>query len=236
MLKFRLFYDKDKEQDWLNEMCNKGWAMESFFAGLFTFKPCKPGEYIYQVDILRSFDGKNYKEFMQDMNIEIVQQWVKWIVLRKKKSDGPFELYNDDASKIEHYTNIRNFFKVFAIITIILMSTWMYIMIRFGDMSLLFPILLFAVLIILFIRQAVRSNIKILQLKGLYSDKHGRTPFSPLLIVGLLLNSLVIIARRIWEEFFADGIGNTISIVVTSIALVLMLVGVFMQVRMIHKK
>jgi len=236
MVKFRLFYDRDKEQEWLNEMCGKGWAMESFFAGFFTFKPCKPGEYIYQVDMLRSFDGKNYKEFMQDMNVEIVQQWVSWVLLRKKKADGPFELYTDDASKIEHYTRIRNFFKVFAIITIILMSTWMFIMLRFGDISLLFPIILFAVLLILFIRQAVRSNIKILKLKGLYLDKHGKAPFSLLLVAGMLLNSLVLIVRRIWEEFFADGTGHTISLVITSIALLLMLGGVFLQVRKMHKK
>ena len=236
MLKFRLFYDKDKEQEWLNEMCDKGWAMERFFAGFFTFKPCEPGEYIYQVDMLKSFDGKNYKEFMKDMNIEPVQQWVSWIVLRKKKADGPFELYTDEASLIEHYTRIRLFFKMFTIVTIILTMIWSYIMLRYDDMTLLVPILLFALLLILFIRQAVRSNIKILKMKGLYSEKHKGMPFSPLLIAGLLLNSFNIIARWIWEDVFSAGAGHTISTTITAIALVLMVVGVILQVRKMHRK
>ena len=51
MKRFRMYYDKDAEEVWLNEMCQKGWAMTSFFAGLYTFAPCQPGEYIYQIDM-----------------------------------------------------------------------------------------------------------------------------------------------------------------------------------------
>ena len=33
MIKFKLYFDKDKETQWLNEMSQKGWAMTGFFAG-----------------------------------------------------------------------------------------------------------------------------------------------------------------------------------------------------------
>ena len=33
MIRFRLYYDKDKETEWLNEMAADGWALKSFFAG-----------------------------------------------------------------------------------------------------------------------------------------------------------------------------------------------------------
>ena len=33
MIRFRLYFDKDAETKWLNEMAEQGWAMKSFFAG-----------------------------------------------------------------------------------------------------------------------------------------------------------------------------------------------------------
>ena len=51
MKKFRLHFDKDKEERWLDEMSQKGWAMVEYFAGIYVFVPCKPGAYTYRVDI-----------------------------------------------------------------------------------------------------------------------------------------------------------------------------------------
>lgn len=50
MIKFRLYYDKDKETEWLNGLANEGWAMKGFFAGFYSFEPCEKGEYTYQID------------------------------------------------------------------------------------------------------------------------------------------------------------------------------------------
>ena len=50
MIRFRLYFDKDKETAWLNEMSRRGWAMNGFFAGFYRFEKCDPGEYIYQID------------------------------------------------------------------------------------------------------------------------------------------------------------------------------------------
>lgn len=44
MKQFRLMFDKDREIEYLNEMCAKGWALKRFKYGLYTFEPCKPGE------------------------------------------------------------------------------------------------------------------------------------------------------------------------------------------------
>ena len=51
MTKFRLYFDKDKETVWLNELAAKGYALISFFAGFYTFEKTEPGEYIYQIDL-----------------------------------------------------------------------------------------------------------------------------------------------------------------------------------------
>ena len=51
MIRFRLYFDKDKETAWLNEMAAQGWAVKSFFAGFFQFEACEKGEYVYQIDL-----------------------------------------------------------------------------------------------------------------------------------------------------------------------------------------
>ena len=52
MIRWKFTFDKDEEQDWLNEYARQGWAMTRFCVGVVTFAPCQPGEYIYQIDLL----------------------------------------------------------------------------------------------------------------------------------------------------------------------------------------
>ena len=113
--KFRLLFDKDVEQDWLNELCRQGWAFKKFFAGVYTFESCQPGEYIYQVDLLpgggfQASDPDGYMEFMEETGVEVVSRWFRWIILRKRTEDGPFEIYTDVDSQIQMYARIRNMF------------------------------------------------------------------------------------------------------------------------------
>ena len=149
MVKFRLYYDKDKEQDWLMEMVNRGWAVEKFFLGFYSFVPCEPGEYIYQIDLLSSWENghMDYKEFLSENNVEIVFQWFFWIVLRKKSSDGEFILYTDNESKIEQYSRIRKMFVICGIIELICMLIELNSAIQlrntfYGMMTVLFVIIL----------------------------------------------------------------------------------------------
>lgn len=121
MLKFKLYYDKDEEEAWLNEMCLNGWAFKKFFLGFYTFEKCEPGEYNYQIDLLDSWNGEkdDYSAFMKDTGVEVISQWWRWVYLQKKASDGPFEMYTDVESKITQYNKIKNFFKVALVIEVI---------------------------------------------------------------------------------------------------------------------
>lgn len=121
MLKFKLFYDKDAEEDWLRTMSLKGWAFKKFFLGFYTFEPCKPGEYNYQIDLLDNWSGNraDYTPFMEDLGVEVIGQWWRWVYLRKKAIDGPFEMYTDSQSKIELYAKIKNFFMIALAIEIV---------------------------------------------------------------------------------------------------------------------
>lgn len=71
MIKFRLYYDKDAETKWLNEMAEQGWAMKSFFAGFYSFERCEPGQYMYQVDFGNRF-------FLSVKSIENLCRRLEW--------------------------------------------------------------------------------------------------------------------------------------------------------------
>lgn len=120
MLKFKLFYDKDAEEDWLKKMCLDGWAFKKFFLGFYTFKKCEPGEYSYQIDLLDNWSGEkgDYAAFMEDAGVKVIGQWWRWVYLQKNVSDGPFEMYTDAESKVAHYSKIKNFFKVALVVEI----------------------------------------------------------------------------------------------------------------------
>jgi len=107
MMKFRLYYDKDREEIFLNKMSEKGYAMEKFFLGFYTFKPSQPGEYTYRVDLI---EGKTIEEnnafydLVRETGGEVVQTWGFWAYYRKK---GKFELYTDKESQIQQHKKIR---------------------------------------------------------------------------------------------------------------------------------
>lgn len=115
MIRFNFTFDKDAEQAWLNDLCGQGWAMSGAFAGVITFVPCRPGEFIYQIDLLpgsglRADDYEGYVVFMNDMGVEIIQRWGRWVYLRRRAEEGPFEVYTDNESKIALYRRIRQMF------------------------------------------------------------------------------------------------------------------------------
>ena len=74
MVKFKLFINKDEETEYLNEMAGKGYAMKGFAMGFYTFENCRPGEYIYQVDITEGLFrvSGDYRDFMREMGVRCV--------------------------------------------------------------------------------------------------------------------------------------------------------------------
>lgn len=118
MKKFRWYFDTDKEVEWLNGLAEQGYAMSGYFFGVYTFDKCEPGKYQYQIDNTNGmFRVENsYREFMNEMGIEIVALWGPWVYLQKHTEDGPFELYSDVESRITHYEKILKLYKFGAII------------------------------------------------------------------------------------------------------------------------
>ena len=113
MIQFKMSYNKDKLTEWLGRMAAQGWAMTDYVLGFYRFAKCKPGEYIYQVDIAENLFSvsEDYQQFMEEMGVEIVCLWGPWVFLRRKASEGGFEMYTDVESSVRHYTKIKRMFQ-----------------------------------------------------------------------------------------------------------------------------
>lgn len=165
MYRFRLYYDKDKEEEFLNEMSAKGYAMKSYFLGLYAFDECMPNEYTYRIDLINDMTSKERKELyelVRDSGGEHVQSWGFWAFFRKK---GRFELYSDRESRIHQYERIRIVFLGLVLLEgISAITQWKRLSWANTTSDRTFA-LIFTGLSILFIYQTVKTTIKIHQLK-----------------------------------------------------------------------
>ena len=231
MIKFRIYYDKDKETQWLNEMANEGWAMKSFFAGVFTFEPCEKGEYQYQIDFcdkaLHLSDG--YREFMADNDIEVVQTWGFWAILRKKASDGDFILYTDVDSQIEQYKKINKMFRGVALLEFLVLLYELFAAITLNNPAIWAAVCLIIALVVVFLNNIVNTQNTINELEerktGIKNTKNS--PMSIFLMLGFLFNSCALIV----QDSVSCGIGLPIQI----LALIFLLYGIY-DTCMIRKK
>ena len=227
MTKFKLYFDKDEETKWLNQMAQEGWAMTGFFMGFYSFGKCEPGKYEYQIDFGDRFGtvSNEYREFMRESDIEIVQNWGFWIILRRVASDQPFELYTDVDSALEHYKKIRNMFKVCFVVELLCTLFELVAAIQGFYIGYAFVLLLIALLIVL-INAITKQNETIALLeerKTGIRPEYSRKNISVLIPCGLLVNGCALMI----QESVSAPIRHTVQIV----AIVLMLAGLYLTFR-----
>ncbi len=172
MIQWKFTFDKDEEQDWLNDYCREGWAMVSFFAGLVTFVPCRPGEFIYQIDLLpgsglRADDYEGYVSFMGDMDVEVLQRWGRWVYLRRRAEDGPFEVYTDTDSKIQLYRRIRKMFLWVWVLELVLSINVFFQAVVYGGLLLRCSAAVAALMLLAILQGAWKCTQKIQELERL---------------------------------------------------------------------
>lgn len=233
MIKFRLYFDKDKETAWLNEMAAQGYALTGYCVGFYTFEQCEPGKYTYQIDFGNKFFSvdDNYREFMTENNIEIVCLWGYWIILRKLVTDGSFELYTDVDSSIEHYSKILKMFKFITILELVCFMVEVFAAMNGAGIG-FWGMLIIGIIVIGCMRATISTKRKIAELKerkgevvsGLAS---GKVP--PVLIGGLLLNACALAISN------SATIPDPVIMIIQIIAIILMLVGVY-QSRLVFKE
>jgi hypothetical protein len=91
-------------------MSAKGFAFEDYVLFRYSFSDCKPGEYLYRIELLENLPGhpesQSYLKFMAENGATPVSNWFRWVYFQKKAADGPFDIYSDISSKIAHYKRI----------------------------------------------------------------------------------------------------------------------------------
>ena len=104
---YRIFYNYEKEETWLNKMASEGFNLSKYNNGFYTFEKGNPHEFIYRIQLLDKLptnpNSVDYLNFLQESGIEVISQNLRWIYLRKKSAEGPFKLFTDRSSIIAHY-------------------------------------------------------------------------------------------------------------------------------------
>ncbi|MGE7111706.1 DUF2812 domain-containing protein [Lysinibacillus sp. NPDC047702] len=124
MKKFKIFFDIDKEEQWLNHMLSKGWVCTKInSAGFYTFKNTTDFEQVIRIDCqqnLRKEDRTSYKQLYEDFG---------WQELKEKSYDGTYywlkrkngndQLFSDSDSQIAKYKRLMKHSSNWAIISFI---------------------------------------------------------------------------------------------------------------------
>ncbi len=104
-------WEHEKEEAWLNEMSAKGMHLEGVSFCRYVFREGEPGEYTYRLELLDNMPShpmsRSYIRFLEEAGVEQFGSYFRWIYLRKKSSDGDFDIYSDIDSKLRHYKRIR---------------------------------------------------------------------------------------------------------------------------------
>lgn len=167
MIKFRLYYDKDKNEIFLNKMSSEGYAMKKFILGIYWFEKTKPNEYTYRVDLVRDKSEKELHEYIsliEESGAEFVQKWGIWAFFRKKSE---FELYTDVDSQISLYKRIRSTFIAFTAVELGCLSSELNLL-SVNKYAKYFTILIL-IIIVAFLYQVYKCTKKI---KELEKNKH----------------------------------------------------------------
>lgn len=103
-------WDFDREEAWLNDMASRGYALSSYSFCRYEFENCKPGEYGVRIELLEqpvtSPVSQQYIRFVEETGAEQVASYMRWVYFRKKRVDGPFDLFSDLESRIRHLQRI----------------------------------------------------------------------------------------------------------------------------------
>ncbi len=123
---WKLFWvwDFEKEEEWLNEMAMNGWVLDRVGFCNYEFIRCEPGEYSVRLE-MHPYD-ETYLTFMRETGAEYVGRMIMWIYFRKKTADGPFDLFSDIDSRIEHLNRIGRMLAIFGGLNLVMGLTYSF--------------------------------------------------------------------------------------------------------------
>ena len=116
-------WDFEKEEKWLNEMAAKGLSLVSVGFCKYEFEDSMPGEYKICLQLLNKMplhpESKKYIEFLETTGAEHVGSFIRWVYFRKKATEGDFELFSDNDSRLKYLSGVISF------VSLITVTNWM---------------------------------------------------------------------------------------------------------------
>lgn len=107
-----MFFNFEKEEKWLNEMAAKGIEFVDYSFAKYQFEEGVPGRYVYRIEFLENKvhhpESIHYIKFLEEAGIECISAIGYRLYMRKKASEGPFEVFTDLAARLKQYIIIRN--------------------------------------------------------------------------------------------------------------------------------
>ena len=107
---WKAYWDYEKEEKWLNEMSAKGMALSDYSWCRYAFEETQNNKYTYRIELLKNLpkhpESIAYIRFLEESGVECIATYMCWVYLRKKTSEGSFDIYTDIDSKINHYKRI----------------------------------------------------------------------------------------------------------------------------------
>lgn len=120
----KIFLNYEKEEEWLNEMSAKGMALIYYSWCRYVFEETPNNEYIYRIELLEksptSAESIPYIRFLEESGVECVASVLNWVYLRKKSTEGAFDIYSDIESKIRYYKRINVFYNTATLLELII--------------------------------------------------------------------------------------------------------------------
>ena len=120
-------WDFDREEAWLNDMAQSGWVLDKVGFAKYEFVQCQPGEYTVRLEMLEDTvtadKSQDYISFVEDLGAEYIGNVMKWVYFRKKASEGEFELFSDNASRIKYLGSVIS---LIAFVTIMNLFVGLY--------------------------------------------------------------------------------------------------------------
>lgn len=125
----KVFFDFNKEEAWLNQMSQEGYALVAYKSGKYYFEPSQE-IYHYKIAInsnWKGMDKKDYLEFLESTGIRVLGTYNDHAYLARPAAEGELELYSDHASKIKEYQKAS---KPFAFICIMQVAFILFLLVQ----------------------------------------------------------------------------------------------------------
>lgn len=115
-------WDFEKEEQWLNQMADKGLVLVDVGFGKYLFEEDTPGAYSIRLEMLDNAPShggsQEYIRFIEETGAEYIGSYLRWIYFKKKKTDGTFALHSDVRSRIKLLNRILALTAVLSIVNL----------------------------------------------------------------------------------------------------------------------